>query len=459
MESVDFDRELAEHSVGFESFKAYARRFTLEYVAQQTGIEPKSFEKLADLIRRNRPKVIHYPGVSLEHQVNGLNSIRAIASLNVLCGGINIRGGELWAKPFPGRSVWEHYELPRTDTRAVGAERFPVYDFFLAGHTMTAPDYMLGQGDYPLRGMIISGCNPVITNPNASKVAKALSSLDLLVCRDLFLTATSKLAHYVMPTSMFLERSELFRYPHSQTVALSTKVLDTPGAQDEFDFWRDLSRRLDLGKEYFPWADEDEVHSWILEPSGISLENLKTHPEGIQYAPIEFGDPLCQPHSTPSGKFEFSSGFLEERGHTALPEYIPPDYLEEKDEGYPFILITGARNEIFYHSSISDLRRYRKMSPDPECEIHPLDAARLDIREGEPVRVESPIGAIEVKARVVKETDILPGLLQITHGWDAALTHRWEKANVNILTDDGDNDQISGFPNMKIVAVHVRKVA
>jgi anaerobic selenocysteine-containing dehydrogenase len=208
-------------------------------------------------------------------------------------------------------------------------------------------DYMLGNGDYPLRGLIITGANPVLTNPNSRKVKEAFASLDLLVVRELFLTDTAKLAHYVIPAASFLERSELHYHTHCQLVTLTTKVLEIPGVHDEYTFWRDLAQRLGFAERYFPWVNEEEVNRWILEPTGITLEELKKHPEGIVYKPIRFRKYATKPLETPTGKFEFSSHYLKDLGYPEIPEYVPPGYLNHPRKEFPLILTTGARKFTF----------------------------------------------------------------------------------------------------------------
>ena len=83
-------------------------------------------------------------------------------------------------------------------------------------------------------------------------------------------------------------------------------------------------------------------------------------------------------------------------------------------------------------------------------EIHPKDAERLQIKNKERVRLLSNVGSIKTRIKIVEPEDILPGVLQLTHGWD--------EANVNLLTDDMEVDPISGLPNMKIVMVRVEKL-
>ena len=165
---------------------------------------------------------------------------------------------------------------------------------------MTAMDYMLGQGDYPLKGLIVTAANPAVTNPNTRKVEAALGSLDLLVVNDLFLTKTAGLAHYILPAASFLERSEIHIDTKYQRVYLTHQVAHIPGIKDEYTLWRDLAHRLGFGERYFSWENETQVNRYILEPSGIGLDQLQAHPEGIQYKPLTFKKHLSRPLPTAS---------------------------------------------------------------------------------------------------------------------------------------------------------------
>ena len=349
-----------------------------------------------------------------------------------------------------GRSLTLYDELPLFEEKPIGADKFPVlYQFRKECHTMLAMDYMLGKGEYPLRGLIITGANPVLTNPNSKKVVEAFSSLDLLVVRELFLTETAKLAHYILPAASFLERSELHYHANYQMVTLTQKVLDIPGVQDEYTFWSDLSRGLGFEK-YFPWKNEEEVNRWILEPTEITLDEVKKHPEGYIYSPVKYKKYKEKAFPTPTGKFEFASEYLKEKGYQEVPEYLPPRYKSHPNKEYPFVLITGARKYLYYHSRYRNVARFLTAIPIPEVEIHPEDAAKLEIIDKERIRVISEIGSLEIQAHILHKQEILPGVLQITHGWD--------EANVNLITYDLVNDPISGFPLLKAIPVRIEKI-
>jgi len=452
IETQTHDRPFVEeYSVGFERIAQYAKTFDPEFVEKQTGVPSDIFLKAAQMFVKNRPKISQYVGNGLEHHENGINNIRAVACLGGLCGAIDIEGGDPWPESMGGRDLTLYQELPLLDQKPIGAETFPVlYQLRQECHTMLAMDYMLGRGAYPLRGLIVTGANPLLTNPNSRKVKEAFASLDLLVVRELFLTATANLAHYVIPAASFLERSELHYHPHCQLVTLTNKVLEVPGVVDEYTFWRDLSGRLGFREKYFPWENEEEVNRWILEPTGILLEDLKRRPEGLQYKPIRYMKYRKVPFATPTGKFEFASQYLKDLGYPEIPEYRPPRYVSHPQKDFPFILTTGARKYLYYHSRYRNIKRFRSHIPAAEMEIHPDDAAKLGVKDMEQVRVTSEYGSIDIPAKVVHEREIRRGTLQITHGW--------EDVNVNLITPDHVNDPISGFPLLKAIPVRVEKM-
>jgi anaerobic selenocysteine-containing dehydrogenase len=452
IETDAYDREFIDkYSIGFEAFARYAAKFPPEFVEQQTGVNRDTIVAIAKMIRDNMPKIVIFPGIGLEHHENGVNDVRTIACLGALCGALDIKGGFTWREPMGERKLSLCDEISLRDQKPIGADRFPVlYDYRWECHTMTAMDYMLGVGEYPLKGIILTAANPVINNPNTRKVVAALSSLDLLVVNDLFLTETAKLAHYVFPAATFLERSELHFFPEYQSVALTTKVAEISGIHDEYSLWHDLAHRLGFGKEYFPWENEEQVNRWMLEPTGISLEDLKNHPEGLVYKPVRDRKYQTQPFPTPSGKVELTSSYLRGLNLSEVSEYVPPRYLRHPNPDFPFVLNTGARNPLYFHSRYHNIPKFREAFPRAEVEMNPADAEKLGIENTERVKVVSQIGAVEVRAKLVDEMQLLPGFVEIPHGW--------QESNVNLVTHDDINDPISGFPLLKAVPVRIEKI-
>ncbi|MCP4690198.1 MAG: molybdopterin-dependent oxidoreductase, partial [Desulfobacterales bacterium] len=381
IETNNYDHELVErYSVGFEKIARYARKFTPERVERESGVYASVVVEIGELMAKHRPGVSIFVGAGLEHHENGVNNIRTFTSLSCLLGALDTGCGLFWPEKMGVRSLTLDDEIPLPGKNPIGADRFPVFHELRSEcHTMTAMAYMMGRGAYPLKGMVMTAANPAVTNPNTRVVEKALSNLDLLVVNDFFLTRTARLAHYVLPAASFLERSELHFYTKLQRVNLTRKIMEIPGVKDEYMLWRDLAHRLGFGEKYFPWKNEEEVTRWILEPTGVSLESLKERPEGFVFKPVRHHKHFTRPLPTPSGKIEFASSYLKKFGLPEIPLYTPPLHIGKKDRRYPFVLTTGARKTLLYHSRHQNIPRFRRVHSSAEVEIHPGDAATLGI--------------------------------------------------------------------------------
>jgi len=440
-----------EFTIGFEELAQYARKFNPRYVAEETGISQDDIYQISKTIAESAPHVTYRVGVGPEHHDNGFNNIRAIACIGALCGCTDRPGGDMLEEPPALNSLVADVQ-GNVEEKPIGAEEYPVfYNHRREGHSIRAMDAMLENEPYPLRGLILTGANPVLTNPNANKVERALKSLDLFVVRDLFMTDTARLADYVLPAASFLERSELIRGGRPQSISLTKKVLEFDSCQNEYQFWSSLAKKVGIG-QYFPWKDEDELNSWIIKPLGLSLEELAQKAEGHIYKAYNYEKFHKNGFETPSGKVEFTSDYLGKYGYEKLPVYRPAHYLSGKNKGqYKFILITGARQSKFNHSCYHHIPRFKKAVPWPLLEIHPEDAASLQLADGDLVKVTSAKGSLKIRVSIVGQDNILRGFLQISHGFD--------EVNVNRITLDDILDPVSGFPAVKSVPVNVTKIS
>lgn len=445
-----YDAEFVERfTIGFEQAAEYARAFTPEVTEAETGVPAATVRAIARAMAAGAPRVSTYVGNGLEHHENGVNNIRAVAMLDGLLGTFDRAGGTFFRSAPPLNELTLYEELPLRELGPLGADRFPVlYDLRAECHTMTAMGAILEDDPYPLRAMIVTGANPALTSPNTARVRRALEALDVLVVRDLFFSETAALADYVLPAASFLERTELHAHAKHQIISLTDQVVSWPEVQGEYAFWRDMAVRLGAG-EYFPWEDETALNRWLLEPSGLTLEELEAHREGVAYAAERPRRWETAGFATPSGRVEFTSEYLADLGYDALPEYHRPAYLEARDEQRPFVLITGARTLLYLHSRFRNIPRFRTAIPGAEVEMHPDDAARLGVESGDVVRITSVVGSLELPVAVMAATEILPATVQVTHGW--------RDANVNVLTHDDRFDPVSGFPLMKSIPVRVER--
>jgi len=440
-------------TVGFDKLIELAKEYSLEKVAEITWIPASAIRKTARLYGTTKPACIML-GNALEHHTNAVQGIRAISILQAVTGNLDVPGGALFNQGAPLANISlsrEHH----SKVKPVGVVEHPLFDEFVCqAQANLLSETILSSKPYPVKGMIVTGANPILTWPNAEKTKKALKSLEFLVVMDLFMTETAKLADMVLPAATFLERTEFCDYGRFGTVPCAGLISRAISQQEEcwsdWKFWSELARKMDYG-EFFPWNNIKEAVDFRLKPLGITVKQLKKEPSGVVYGRKEYRKYEKEGFKTSSGKVEIYSEKLKKLGYDPLPVYNEPDESPASKpdlaKEYPLILTTGARVLEYVHSRFRSIPSLRQRVPEPWVEVHPETAEELSIENGEEVIVESLRGSIEIKAKVTEGID--PRVVHIPHGWD--------EANANILTDDEARDPISGFPPLRSLLCRVRK--
>jgi len=455
----EVDHEFIDNfTVGFDELKAYAESYTFEKVKEITGVDGTYITQMVDAIALARPSVSSWAGTGLEHQSNGVNSIRAVTMIDAIAGAIDRKGGMKTPNGFGMRGLTIYDEKPLLELKPVGAEKYPVlYERRQECHTLMLMDQILSSDPYPFKGLVMTAANPVLTNANSNKVEAALAELDLLVVKDLFLTETAKMADYILPAASYLEREEVFCNSAKQAAFITGKYIDN-GLQTEYEMFKGLADRMGAS-DYFPWKDDHDLTEWLLEPTGYTVADLKTNPSGFIFGQYEYEKHRAKkvagekPFNTPTGLVELYSEYLVEKGIEGLdgvPEYHDPAYIQNKDPEYPFLMITGARVQKYFHGRYRNIEHLRRTEPNGSLEIHPQDAKALGIEQGEKIRITSRVGSIETFAKIVHDKEIIRGAVQHTHGY--------AKQNINYLTYDDVTDPISGFPVLKSVQIKIERL-
>jgi anaerobic selenocysteine-containing dehydrogenase len=446
----DFVRD---YTLGFEELRERVKEWTPEKVAEITWVPADTIRHIARLIARHRPAAIA-TGISMNHATNGCQTFRAIAAIIAVSGNLDVKGGNIFGYRLPFNSYRIREKFPKI--KGVGVEEHYLFFRILAeAQASSLADTMITGKPYAIKALLVQGGNPVSSWPNTNKTLKALKELDFLAVMDTFMTETAKLADIVLPSATFFERPEWIDYgqmlPMSPTVILQNQAVEPLGeCWPDWKFWFTLGRKMGY-EAYYPWSDIQEAMDWELRPSGITFRQLMENPDGIEYGEVESRKYERGGFNTPSKKVELYSKRFDQLGHDPLPVYAEstetiasrPDLLST----YPFILITGARSEVYQHSQFRQCPSLRNMLPEPRVEINTKTAQHLDIKDEDMVRVDTLRGAIQLKASVTDK--ILPEVIEVPHGW--------ADANVNVLTDDVQ-DPISGFPPFRASLCKISKV-
>lgn len=441
-----YDKELvASHTVGFEELRTLAQPFTPEVVAQTCGVQPGQVTRVAEWLATIGPPGV-WEGLGIEHHAAGVDTVRLVSSLVALCGGAGAQSFHD-KKPEDGAPlplllpVDQHEPIPPAPgRRPVG---FDEYALFCSIHRQmqasVLPKAILEGKPHPVRALVLFGCNPVVTTPDADAVKRAYQSLDALVVVDPFLTESGEYADVVLPAATFAEQPPLrFGEPKARDDGVPVDAVVEPQARSRTDahILAALAERMGLG-QYFPWTDLQAAFSQ--KRSRVvdewAAERLRPEP----------GRPAEVRYPTASGKLELTSTVLPRFGLPALPVVVAPPAPSAE---YPFRLVTGPRQRAYINSQLHKVGAITRLLPEACCEIHPEVAKQAGVVEGERVAVVTVKGRAVFRA--VLTTAVRPDMVVVPHGWEG-------EANANTLTSEDGLDPISGFPRLRALVCRLEK--
>ena len=295
------------------------------------------------------------------------------------------------------------------------------------------------QEGSPVRGMYIMGENPIISDPDVSHAEEWFRGLEFLAVHDLFLTESARYADVVLPGSSFAEKDGTY-VNTERRIQLASAAIEPPGeARRDLDILIELSRRLGLRTPYdTPSEVMDEIARVTPSWRGVSYRRLGGG--GLQY-------PVPDDRH-PGTSFLFDDRFPTTDGKgTLVPvEFMPP--AELPDEEFPFWMNTGRQ---LYHWHTGTMTRRSTgldaREPTPTIEMHPDDARSLGVADGDPVRVSSRRGTVELAVRISPRV----GHHQLF------LPMHYREAAANLLTNPA-LDPYAGIPEFKVSAVKVEAV-
>lgn len=450
---------------GFDALSAYVRDFSPERVEQITGIPGEKIMALARAIGNARGcSILMYSG--LEYSNSGVQAIRAVWTLQAVAGHLDVPGGKLFAMPDRLQLNRLLTEPPKDAPKPIGADEYPLYyEVRKEAQAAMLPRAILEGKPYPIRALIVSGASLITSWPNPSLWRRSLAALDFLVIVNRFPTADAQFADILLPATTMFEIESYMIY--DGYVQLRRRVIEPLGeARNDYLIFAELAQRLGYGHRW-PQTEEALIE-YALRDTGITVEELRAHPEGIwfhepemNYRKYESGELRADGRpgfETPSGKFEITSEWLRVYGYEPLSVYTEPIEgplaAPELAKRYPLVFNSGARTQSGFRSQHHNIPTLVARHPRPLVNIHLKDAQERGIEEGDSVYVISPRGRVSFWAHVTE--DIVQGVVEANMGGGGPLGPvAWQQANVNELTDFENRDPISGFPVYKALLCDV----
>jgi len=460
LETGSYDREFVRrHATGLDAWQQLARAIDPERAAEVTGLERRRIERVADAFARaDGAFATTRVGVQANH--NTTLTEWAVLTLNAITGNIDRPGGVYFnpgAFDVPG--LIEQFSRRRNPARSrVG--QFP--QVFGGPPCAVFADDVLSDDPERIRALVVVAGNPVISFPNTPRIEAALRRLDLLVCIDLYPSDTCAFAHYALPAASLYEKGGLHfltsTFEPRPYLEWKPRVIPPRGeARSEWMIFRELSRAAEVPFLNDPWVDRaarmfaavgaDFDESWLyrfLLFGKARLGRLRRTPGGIERGAVRFGRFLERGLRTPEGRLRLAPDDLV----TALREALRAPPLPDAE--FPMLLISGARRTASFNSWSHHIPALTQRLGGNWATLHPEDAERLGVEEGDGVRIRSASGTIDIEARVSR--DIRPGVVSVHQLWGhvyetgTTTSRRFPGVNVNRLHSDAIRDRFSGMP-------------
>jgi len=160
------------------------------------------------------------------------------------------------------------------------------------------------------------------------------------------------------------------------------------------------------------------VFTRTANPAGantVPLPTLDGDTDGRRRVGVAVDGKILRGFPTPSGRLEFYSTTLKNWGwpEYALPTYIKSHVHPERLEPGQMVLIPTFRLPVQIHTRSANAKWLDEIAHTNPLWIYPTDAARIGVRTGDLVRVETEIGYFVVKAWVTE--GIRPGVIACSH--------------------------------------------
>ncbi|MBX3274840.1 MAG: formate dehydrogenase subunit alpha [Sandaracinaceae bacterium] len=445
---------IAAHTEGWDEYRASLDAFTPEWAESISRVPADLIRAAARMYATSGTALILW-GLGVTEAAHGTNTVFGLIDLALMTGNMGRLG--TGTNPIRGQNnvqgasdvgalpnVFSDYRpvgdpIAREEHRAIWGVEPP------SDKGLTIPDMFDAAHEGRLKAMWITAEDVAQSDPNTEHVVGALERLDFLVVQEIFMSETAKLAHVVLPGASFLEKDGTFVNSDRRIQRVRRAIPVRGGAKRDLDIYPLVAERmgvdLGFGSPPDPAKVMDEIAALSPLWRGVSYARLEGDGAFLQWPCRSADDPgtaiVHEGGAFLSGKARFRAVPWQEPGETP-------------DDEFPLYLTTG--RQLFHYNVGTQTRRTKVMELDraqgERVRIHPKDARRLAIADGERVRVVSRRGHVDVEAQVTRATK--PGTV--------FMTFHFPETRTNLLLSSAA-DEHTQCPEYKVSAVRLEKMA
>lgn len=440
------DKQFVEtRTEGFEDFKKQILALDMNKMEQVTGVE-RELVREAAICYAQAPNAMSFHGLGVTEHSQGTFTVQLIADLAMLTGnigrpgvGVNPLRGQNNVQGAADMGAQPHQGAGYLDVTNVDIHKH--YETFYKAKLPTHIGYKIPEMfdaaiDGQLKALWIIGEDVVQTDPNTDKVKRALTSLDMLVVQELFMTETAKLADVVLPGASFLEKSGTFTNGERRIQRVNQVVEPLEGTKADGQIIVDVMNRMGyLQPEYHPKTMLEEISQIVPFFKGVKWDELGEN--GKQWPVPEDGS---------STEIIHIDTFKRGKGQLSYFDWKESKEIEDYGEEFPYIITTNRELEHYNCGAMTRRTNNVDILAEDVLLINPKDAADNQIQDGDMVCVTSARGKVDIKAKITDE--VRSGVM--------STTFHFPEIMVNLITSD-IHDSEAKCPEYKVVAVKIRK--
>ncbi len=485
-----------ENTNGFEALMEASSDVSTAAAAKVCGISENDLIQAARFFG-DAQGVLSFWSMGLNQSVNGVAKNQAVINLHLATGQIGKPGSgpfSLTGQPnaMGGREVGGlSHLLPGYRAVANAEHRQEVEGFWgLPDDSISdkpglaAVDMFDAAARGEIKAMWVMCTNPVVSMPNIDVVEKAMEKLELLIVTDAYHpTDTTKYAHVLLPAAQWSEREGVMTNSERRITHLPRMVDPVGQSRPDWRIVADVGAAMGFSHA-FSYESSDEVFDEftqltkgrVCDYSGVSAERLRAEgplqwpvPDDEHQGSVRLYSAVHSRRSTKrgDGKGRDSEVLMAEGASTdteevarafatpdgratfQIPAFVPPAELPNRK--FPLLLTTGRlRNQWHTMTRTGKSESLLKGAREPFLEIHPVDAVRRQIENGDVVEIRSRRGKAWATARVTES--IREGACFMPFHWGRMAGPFSAANNVTV----GAVDPVSKEPELKACAVEVR---
>ena len=384
---------IKERCESFDALRDNLEGYPVERAAEYCDVPAELIRQAARLYANGRPSAIFYTLGITEHTC-GTDNVKNLANLAMLCGQIgkrasgvnplrgqnNVQGGcdmGAMAHKLPGYQDWRD-EAVRAKFEEAWATALPTN----RGGRVTDFIELLGAGT--IKAFYVMGEDPVLSEPNQKKVIDHLERTEFLVCQEIFMSQTAKLADVILPGACWAEKDGTFTSSERRVQRICKAVAPPGQAKPDWEILCLVATAMGYPMQYgHPSEIFDEMAR--LTPSYHGMNYQRIEGAGLQWP--------CPAPDHPGTRFLHGGAFPRGRGRFQPIVFQPQKELPDCE--YPLILSTG---RTLYNYNTGNMSRETAVARQKErenfVEINTETATRYRIADGDKVRVRTRRGQV-----------------------------------------------------------------